>query len=211
HPPLVEVRGEVFIGIKQFERLNALQAELRDRIVAAAEEKGADTTKAAASAARRFPAFANPRNAASGGLRQQLHKKSGLELEAGEARLESLALFVHGIGAWPDPPVKAQSEIYDLLESWGLTTSPHTRVLASPDDVAQRVIELGEQRHSLEHEIDGVVVKVDELALHDELGQTSRAPRWAIAYKYPPEEVHTKLLDIIVSVGQTGRASCRVR
>ncbi len=207
HPPIVEVRGEVFIGIAEFERLNAFQAELRDRATAESVARGVDEEKAAASAARRFPAFANPRNAASGGLRQQLEKKSGLELEAGLERIAVLALYVHGIGAWENPPVSAQSEVYDLLQEWGLPTSPNTRVFDSVDDVLDRVAELGGQRHSLQHEIDGVVVKVDELALHPELGETSRAPRWAIAYKYPPEEVQTKLLDIVVSVGRTGRAT----
>nr|WP_255467031.1 NAD-dependent DNA ligase LigA [Aeromicrobium senzhongii] len=207
HPPLVEVRGEVFIGIEEFERLNAFQAALRERATAEAMARGVSEERATASAARKFPAFANPRNAASGGLRQQLDKKSGLELEAGQERIAVLALYVHGIGAWERPPVSAQSEVYDLLHQWGLPTSPNTRVLDSVDDVLARVEELGGQRHSLQHEIDGLVVKVDELALHPELGETSRAPRWAIAYKYPPEEVQTKLLDIVVSVGRTGRAT----
>ncbi|WP_078698521.1 NAD-dependent DNA ligase LigA [Aeromicrobium choanae] len=207
HPPLVEVRGEVFIGIEEFERLNAFQAELRERAVAESTARGVAEERATASAARRFPAFANPRNAASGGLRQQLDKKSGLELEAGNERIAVLNLYVHGIGAWERPPVSAQSEVYDLLQGWGLPTSPNTRVLDDVDDVLERVAELGGQRHSLQHEIDGLVVKVDELALHPELGETSRAPRWAIAYKYPPEEVQTTLLDIVVSVGRTGRAT----
>lgn len=207
HPALVEVRGEVFIGIEAFERLNAFQAELRERYIADALARGATEERATATAARRFPAFANPRNAASGGLRQQLDKKEGLDLEAARQRISALALYVHGIGAWPDPPVSAQSEVYELLRGWGLPTSPHTRVLPDVDAVAERVVELGRHRHDLEHEIDGVVVKVDELALHPELGETSRAPRWAIAYKYPPEEVQTTLLDIVVSVGRTGRAT----
>ncbi|UWF78498.1 NAD-dependent DNA ligase LigA [Microbacterium neungamense] len=216
HPPVVEVRGEVFIPVAAFERLNAAQAEFRDRAVAEARSRwesraGAkrpfDEDKAKAAAARRFPAFANPRNAASGGLRQQLDKKTGLEREAGLLRVDSLSLYVHGIGAWPDPPVAAQSEVYDLLAEWGLPTSPHTKVCRSIDEVVAFVEHFGEHRHDIEHELDGIVVKVDELALHDELGATSRAPRWAIAYKYPPEEVQTKLLDIVVSVGRTGRAT----
>ena len=216
HPSLVEVRGEVFIPVAAFENLNRLQGEYRERAVAEARERAAarrggakafDLEKAEQAAARRFPAFANPRNAASGGLRQQVDKKSGLELEAGLARIDSLALYVHGIGAWPDPPVAAQSEIYDLLASWGLPTSPYSKVEPSVDGVLDFVAYYGEHRHDVEHEIDGVVVKIDELALHDELGATSRAPRWAIAYKYPPEQVNTKLLDIVVSVGRTGRAT----
>ncbi|MGC5077498.1 NAD-dependent DNA ligase LigA [Agrococcus sp. DT81.2] len=217
HPPLVEVRGEVFIPVEAFERLNALQAELRGRSIEedrarwerrpAASRGDFDEEKAADRAARRFPAFANPRNAASGGLRQQLEKKGGLEREAGEERIAALAMYVHGFGAWPDPPVAAQSEVYALLAEWGLPTSPHVEVLQGADDVVAYVERFGERRHSVEHQLDGIVVKVDELALHDELGMTSRAPRWAIAYKYPPEEVHTKLLDIVVSVGRTGRAT----
>ena len=216
HPPIVEVRGEVFIPVAAFERLNAAQAEFRERTFDEArarwEARGGakrpfDEEKARTAAARRFPAFANPRNAASGGLRQQIDKKNGLELEAGLLRIESLSLYVHGIGAWQDPPVQAQSEVYDLLAAWGLPTSPHTRVCHGLDEVTAFVEHYGAHRHDVEHELDGIVVKVDELALHDELGATSRAPRWAIAYKYPPEEVQTKLLDIVVSVGRTGRAT----
>ncbi len=216
HPAIVEVRGEVFIPVAAFERLNAAQAEFRDRAFAETKARwdarsGAkrpfDEEKAKAAAARRFPSFANPRNAASGGLRQQLDKKSGLELEAGLLRIGSLSLYVHGVGAWPNPPVAAQSEVYELLSEWGLPTSPHTKVCHGIDEVIAFVDHFGEHRHDIEHELDGIVVKVDELALHDELGTTSRAPRWAIAYKYPPEEVQTRLLDIVVSVGRTGRAT----
>ncbi|MFK4837672.1 NAD-dependent DNA ligase LigA [Microbacterium sp. ZW T2_14] len=209
HPDIVEVRGEVFIPVAAFEQLNALQAAMRDRAVeeTRARSRAFDEAKARLSAERRFPSFANPRNAASGGLRQQLDKKDGLEREAGQARLDSLRLFVHGIGAWSRPPVDSQSEIYALLAEWGLPTSPYFRTADDIDGVLDFVAHYGEHRHDVEHEIDGVVVKVDELALHDELGATSRAPRWAIAYKYPPEQVNTKLLDIVVSVGRTGRAT----
>ncbi|WP_313480895.1 NAD-dependent DNA ligase LigA [Microbacterium sp.] len=216
HPDIVEVRGEVFIPVAAFERLNAAQASFRERAHADARDRwearpGAkkpfDDEKARTAAARRFPAFANPRNAASGGLRQQIDKKSGLELEAGLLRIASLSLYVHGIGAWTRPPVAAQSEVYELLAEWGLPTSPHTKVCRSIDEAEEFVAYFGEHRHDVEHELDGIVVKVDELALHDELGITSRAPRWAIAYKYPPEEVQTRLLDIVVSVGRTGRAT----
>ncbi|WP_102192031.1 NAD-dependent DNA ligase LigA [Microbacterium aurantiacum] len=216
HPTIVEVRGEVFIPVAAFERLNAAQARFRDLAYADALERwtargGAkrpfDEDKARTAAARRFPSFANPRNAASGGLRQQIEKKSGLELEAALLRVESLSMYVHGIGAWQNPPVATQSEVYRLLAEWGLPTSPHTKVCHGIDQVVEFVEHFGEHRHDIEHELDGIVVKVDELALHDELGMTSRAPRWAIAYKYPPEEVQTKLLDIVVSVGRTGRAT----
>lgn len=207
HPALVEVRGEVFIPVVAFDALNALQADLRERAVRESRTRSRDEEKALLSAARRFPAFANPRNAASGGLRQQIEKKDGLELEAGLARIHSLRLFVHGVGAWQDPPVSSQSEVYTLLAQWGLPTSPYLRTFDDIDGVVSFVEHYGEHRHDVEHEIDGIVVKVDELALHDELGATSRAPRWAIAYKYPPEQVNTTLLDIVVSVGRTGRAT----
>lgn len=209
HPALVEVRGEVFIPVAAFEELNALQAQMRDRAVeeTRARSRAFDEERARASAERRFPSFANPRNAASGGLRQQLDKKDGLEHEAGKARLDSLRLFVHGIGAWERPPVGSQSEVYALLAEWGLPTSPYFRTFDSVKGVLGFVERYGAHRHDVEHEIDGIVVKVDELALHAELGATSRAPRWAIAYKYPPEQVNTKLLDIVVSVGRTGRAT----
>ena len=183
HPELVEVRGEVFFPTEAFGALNARQAEAGER------------------------EFANPRNAASGSLRQKSEGKNAAQLELMHRRLSGLKMLVHGIGAWPDPPVSAQSEVYELLAGWGLPTSQRYRVVDSVDGVQGFVGYYGEHRHSVEHEIDGVVVKVDELALHDELGATSRAPRWAIAYKYPPEQVNTKLLDIVVSVGRTGRAT----
>ncbi|MBN9240402.1 MAG: DNA ligase (NAD(+)) LigA [Micrococcales bacterium 70-64] len=207
HPELVEVRGEVFLTVAAFEKLNEGLAAFREQVVREGLAKGMDEERALSSAGRRFPALANPRNAASGGLRQQVDKKSGLELEAGLARIESLSLYVHGIGAWANPPVASQSEIYTLLASWGLPTSPYSSVRPDSAGAAEFIRYYGENRHSVEHEIDGVVVKVDELALHEELGATSRAPRWAIAYKYPPEQVNTKLLDIVVSVGRTGRAT----
>ena len=183
HPDLVEVRGEVFFNVADFESLNAYQEKAGDRL------------------------FANPRNAASGSLRQKSEGKNERQLQAMHERLSRLRLTVHGIGAWPDPPVSSQSEVYALLASWGLPTSAYFRVADSPAGADEFIRHYGEHRHDVEHEIDGVVVKVDELALHDELGATSRAPRWAIAYKYPPEQVNTKLLDIVVSVGRTGRAT----
>jgi len=216
HPALVEVRGEVFIPTAAFEKLNELQAELRERAFHDTKDRQSsrkagftelDEEKARLSAARRFPAFANPRNAASGGLRQQLDKKDGLDLEAARARFASLRMLVHGIGAWPDPPVAAQSDVYGLLKGWGLPTSPYFRVVDGAPAAVEFIEYYGAHRGDPEHEIDGIVIKVDELELHNELGATSRAPRWAIAYKYPPEQVQTKLLDIVVSVGRTGRAT----
>ncbi|MFC6355277.1 NAD-dependent DNA ligase LigA [Luethyella okanaganae] len=183
HPPLVEVRGEVFFPVEAFRELNAAQAEAGEKV------------------------FANPRNAASGSLRQKAEGKNAAQLELMHARLGRLQMLVHGIGAWRNPPVSSQSRVYELLQSWGLPTSSHYRVLDSVPGASEFIGYFGEHRDSVEHEIDGIVVKIDELALHDELGATSRAPRWAIAYKYPPEQVNTKLLDIVVSVGRTGRAT----
>ena len=207
HPALVEVRGEIFLPVEGFEQLNRLQARLRERAEEEAKRRGTGDDRASLSALRRFPAFANPRNAASGGLRQQLDRKAGLELESAVARLDALRMYVHGIGAWLDAPVASQSHVYGLLAEWGLPTSPYFEVAEDAEAAAAFIERYGANRHSVEHEIDGVVVKVDELALHDELGATSRAPRWAIAYKYPPEQVNTKLLDIVVSIGRTGRAT----
>ena len=207
HPDVVEVRGEVYLRKAAFEELNGVLEELRDEVVEQMRGRpNFQEDRAQASAQRRFPPLANPRNAAAGSLRQLLDEKSGLELRAGEERLRRLELIVHGIGAW-EPDVASQSEVYALLNDWGLPTSPHVATVRDPDEVVAYVERYGERRNSIEHEIDGVVVKVDQLALRRGLGTTSRAPRWAIAYKYPPEQVHTKLLDIKVGVGRTGRAT----
>jgi DNA ligase (NAD+) len=183
HPPLVEVRGEVFFPVAEFEALNAAQLDLGEKV------------------------FANARNAASGSLRQKAEGKNPASLALMRARLNRLHMLVHGIGAWANPPVDSQSKTYELLKEWGLPTSTHYRVVDSAKAAAGFIEYYGQHRDSVEHEIDGIVIKVDELALHDELGATSRAPRWAIAYKYPPEQVNTKLLDIVVSIGRTGRAT----
>jgi DNA ligase (NAD+) len=183
HPPIVEVRGEVFFESAIFEQLNADQVAAGERV------------------------FANARNAASGSLRQVKENKSQAQLDRMYRRLGRLSMLVHGIGAWSNPPVDSQSATYALLKEWGLPTSSHYRVLKTATEASEFIEYFGENRGSVEHEIDGIVVKVDELALHEELGATSRAPRWAIAYKYPPEQVNTKLLDIVVSVGRTGRVT----
>jgi DNA ligase (NAD+) len=183
HPDVVEIRGEVFFRTAEFDDLNARQASLGEKT------------------------FANPRNAASGSLRQKAESKNERQLDLMHDRLSRLSLYVHGIGAWRNPPVANQSEVYDLLKSWGMPTSPYWAVVTDVAGAISYVEKNGEHRHDLEHEIDGVVVKVDDLELHDRLGATSRAPRWAIAYKYPPEQVNTVLLDIVVGVGRTGRAT----
>ena len=142
--------------------------------------------------------FANPRNAAAGSLRQ---KDPALTAQ------RPLSMFVHGIGAREGLSAGSQSETYALLKEWGLPTSPYFKVLDTYEEVLEFIQRFGDHRHDLLHEIDGIVIKVDDFGLQRGLGHTSRVPRWAVAYKYPPEEVHTKLLDIQVNVGRTGRVT----
>jgi len=140
--------------------------------------------------------LANPRNAAAGSLRQK---------DPQQTAKRPLRMFVHGLGRNTELGIARQSESYELMASWGLPVSPYSRVVTSREAVAEFIAEHGEKRHDLLHDIDGIVVKIDELATQEQLGYTSRVPRWAVAYKYPPEEVHTRLLDIAVQVGRTGR------
>ncbi|MUU70279.1 NAD-dependent DNA ligase LigA [Pseudarthrobacter sp. GA104] len=142
--------------------------------------------------------LANPRNAAAGSLRQK---------DPAETAKRPLKMFVHGIGAREGLEARSQSETYDLLKEWGLPVSPYSEVLGSLDEVLEFIKRYGDKRHKLLHEIDGIVIKVDDFATQRALGYTTRVPRWAVAYKYPPEEVHTKLLDIQVNVGRTGRVT----
>jgi DNA ligase (NAD+) len=142
--------------------------------------------------------FANPRNAAAGSLRQKDPRVSASR---------PLRMVVHGIGASRGFAAARQSEAYDRLRAWGLPVSDRFQVVPTLEEVSAYVRHHGEHRHDVEHEIDGVVVKVDQVPLQRRLGSTARAPRWAIAYKYPPEEVTTKLLDVRVNVGRTGRVT----
>ncbi|MGW0579144.1 NAD-dependent DNA ligase LigA [Streptomyces sp. NPDC002920] len=174
-PTLVEIRGEVYFPMEQFEELNA-------RLVGAGDKP-----------------FANPRNAAAGSLRQKDPRVTATR---------PLHMVVHGIGALEGfEGMGRLSDAYDLLKRWGLPTSRHNKVVDDLDGVRRFIAYYGENRHSVEHEIDGVVVKLDEIPLQGRLGSTSRAPRWAIAYKYAPEEVNTKLVNIRVGVGRTGRVT----
>ncbi|OBG21311.1 DNA ligase (NAD(+)) LigA [Mycolicibacterium celeriflavum] len=173
-PKVLEVRGEVFFRVADFEELNAgLVAEGK-------------------------PPFANPRNSAAGSLRQKN--------PAVTAR-RKLRMICHGMGRAEGFRPKTLHDAYRALKAWGLPVSEHTAQVKGMDAVTERIAYWGEHRHDVEHEIDGVVVKVDDVALQRRLGSTSRAPRWAIAYKYPPEEAQTKLLDIKVNVGRTGRVT----
>ena len=144
------------------------------------------------------PRFANPRNAAAGSLRQKDPKVTASR---------PLDVVVHGIGAVTGVNFNLQSKAYELLKGWGLPTSSRYKVVADRKEVLAFIDLYEKNRHNVEHEIDGVVIKVNELDVQNTLGFTSRAPKWAIAYKYPPEEVSTKLLDIKVSVGRTGRVT----
>ena len=173
-PRVLEVRGEVFFRVADFEDLNAgLVAEGK-------------------------APFANPRNSAAGSLRQKN--------PAVTAR-RKLRLICHGLGHAEGFSPTTLHDAYRALQHWGLPVSEHTTKVKGLDAVTERIAYWGEHRHDVEHEIDGVVVKVDEVALQRRLGSTSRAPRWAIAYKYPPEEATTQLLDIRVNVGRTGRVT----
>ncbi|NBV90130.1 MAG: NAD-dependent DNA ligase LigA, partial [Actinobacteria bacterium] len=212
-PELIEVRGEVYYSLAEFDELNL------------------EVTEAGGTA------FANPRNAASGTLRLRIDKrieavtaakerlakkpddakaKAALErreqeFAAATKSLGRLGLIVHGIGVHDGLEIKAQSHAYELLKEWGLPTSPRVRVVQSAAEVIDYINEFGAIRHNLEHDIDGVVVKVDDLNNQAELGFTARAPRWAVAFKYPPTVVRTKLLDIGVQVGRTGRVTPRAQ
>ena len=173
-PDLVEVRGEVFLSVTEFAKVN-------EHLV----EQGK-------------PPFANPRNSAAGSLRQKDPRVTASR---------NLGFVAHGLGVVEGVGIDRLSQAYDLLDAWGVPTSPHRKVVHDMVEVQAYVDHFAEHRHSVEHEIDGVVVKIDSRSVQDQLGSTSRAPRWAIAYKYPPEEVTTTLLDIRVAVGRTGRVT----
>lgn len=140
--------------------------------------------------------FANPRNSAAGSLRQKKPQVTARR---------RLGMICHGLGRLDGTTPKTLHDIYLALGAWGLPVSKHTTKLVGTDAILEKIEYWGVHRHDVEHEIDGIVVKVDDVGLQRRLGSTSRAPRWAIAYKYPPEEATTKLLDIKVGVGRTGR------
>jgi DNA ligase (NAD+) len=173
-PAFVEVRGEVFMPVEAFEKLN-------EGLVQAGKAP-----------------FSNPRNSAAGSLRQKDPRVTATR---------ALRMVCHGLGARKGFEPDRQSQAYAALKAWGLPTSDRATVLPDLAAVREFIDYYGEHRHDVEHEIDGVVVKVDQVGLQRRLGSTSRAPRWAIAFKYPPEEVTTKLLEIEVNVGRTGRVT----
>jgi len=176
-PKLIEVRGEVYLPTKRFEEINAEQE-----------------------AAGR-PLYANARNTAAGSLRQK---------DPAVTATRRLAMTCHGVGAREGFEAASQSQAYAALASWGLPISDLVKVVPDLEAVEEFIDYFAEHRHDpqvLSHEIDGVVIKVDDVGLQRRLGSTSRAPRWAIAYKYPPEEVNTRLLAIEVNTGRTGRVT----
>jgi DNA ligase (NAD+) len=188
-PPVLEVRGEVYLPVAAFHQLNERQAEAGK------------------------PLYVNPRNTAAGSLRQKDPRVTATR---------PLSLIVHGLAvpgagaesmpapdddAVPDDVPTTQSGWYERLREWGLPVSDVYRVVGTLDEVREYIDYYAEHRHDPPYEIDGVVIKLDRLEVQRALGATSRAPRWAIAYKYPPEEVTTRLLDIRVNVGRTGRVT----
>ncbi|WP_285735123.1 NAD-dependent DNA ligase LigA [Kitasatospora phosalacinea] len=193
-PELVEIRGEVYFPTEEFDALNASFAAENERRRQENEERAREGKRPRAM----IRLFMNPRNAAAGSLRQ----KDPLVTAA-----RPLRMVVHGIGARKGFDIDCQSHAYQLLHDWGLPTAKHNKVVGSLEEVRAFIKHFGEQRHSVEHEIDGVVVKVDEIPLQGRLGATSKSPRWAIAWKYPPEEVTGKLADIKIGIGRTGRAT----
>ena len=213
-PDLLEVRGEVYFPVAAFRGINDQRLDLG--LSPFANPRNA----AAGNLRQRVDKRERELNEARAALdaAQGRGEKSRLRAEERVARLEgdlnratqalgALRLVVHGVGAIEGVAPTAQSQAYELLASWGLPTSDRIAVHHDLAGVEAYVARYGENRHDVEHEIDGVVVKVDDFALQSRLGSTSRAPRWAIAYKYPPEVVRTRLLDIQVNVGRTGRVT----
>lgn len=179
-PHVLEVRGEVYMAKSAFDRLN-------ERAAAAGDQ-----------------AYVNPRNTAAGSLRQK---------DAAKTAERELSFFSYQLGqievaAGADAPqLRSHGEQLDFIAALGFPVNEHVKFLDTVDEIADHCLHWQEHRHDLDYEIDGVVIKVDDLDQRDVLGFTSRAPRWAIAYKFPPEERTTTLLDIQVSVGRTGRAT----
>ena len=170
-PDQVEIRGEIYLPKSVFEQLN----QERD-------EEG-------------LPAFANPRNAAAGSLKQ---------LDPAIAARRKLAAVFYGTGAWSGDLPPSGHDVFAMMKKWGLPVSEKILEAGDSDSVIEAIREMGEMRHGFVYDTDGAVIKLDNLSLRREFGSTSKAPRWAIAYKYEPERAQTKLLDITVQVGRTG-------
>ncbi|PSL06086.1 DNA ligase (NAD+) [Haloactinopolyspora alba] len=208
-PEVVEVRGEAVFPEAEFEAINAERAELGLPLFANARNSGAGVLRQRMDRRREKLDAAKAKADAAGGSGRSQGALERLqeEFDRAERSLGRLTLVCHGIGRRGGFEVRHQSEAYEALRAWGLPVSDRVRVVSDLDAVREYIDHYNEHRHDVEFEIDGVVVKVDQVDLQRQLGSTSRAPRWAIAYKYPPEEVTTELLDIRVNVGRTGRVT----
>lgn len=177
-PALVNIRGEVYFTVADFEKTNEERQEAGER------------------------PFVNPRNAAAGSLRQK---------DPEQTAKRPLSFVAHGVGevVWEQPGEAPTTQMgwYEQFQAWGVPTSAHTEVVEGADEAAKMVEKIGDSRPTFDHIIDGIVFKLNSLAQQAEWGATSRAPRWAVAYKFPPQEEFTRLLDIRVQVGRTGRVT----
>ena len=208
-PEICEIRGEIYFPLSAFNELNEQRSAQWEEYSSAKKAGNLAAWRAqrqkAGLPSKVEPPFVNPRNAAAGSLRQK---------DARVTAARPLALIAHGIGKvqWKAAdlaagftPPASQLQWYHQIRQWGLPVSEYTRPLRGLDKIQEFITHIGKIRPEISHEIDGVVLKIDDLKTQGELGFTARAPRWAVAYKFPPQEVHTKLVDIRVGVGRTGR------
>lgn len=208
-PEICEIRGEIYFPLSAFNKLNEQRSAQWEEYSSAKKAGSLAAWRAqrqrAGLPSKVEPPFVNPRNAAAGSLRQK---------DARVTATRPLAMIAHGIGKvqWKAAdlaagfaPPASQLQWYHQLREWGLPVSEYTRPLRGLDKIQEFITHIGKIRPEISHEIDGVVLKIDDLKTQEELGFTARAPRWAVAYKFPPQEVHTKLVDIRVGVGRTGR------
>ncbi|WP_428117539.1 NAD-dependent DNA ligase LigA [Candidatus Poriferisodalis sp.] len=209
-PEVLEVRGEVYMRISEFETLNRAQATKRDEFIASrptakqvargiAEAWERDPQSKVAAAHNQFPGYRNPRNTAAGSLRQK---------DPSVTATRNLSFWSYDRGEMVGgPELTNATELFAYFAALGLPVNPHITTFESIDKVVTHCREWQAARHSPDYEIDGVVIKLEDLTLRQALGETSRVPRWAIAFKFPPEEQVTLLEDIEVSIGRTGRAT----
>jgi DNA ligase (NAD+) len=169
-PQSLSVRGEVYLALADFERINQKQMESGDKL------------------------YANPRNTAAGSLKQ---------LDPGVTATRPLKFFAYGVGG-TDGKLRSQWEVLQALKSWGLPVNPLSKRCQTAEEAIAFHAQVEARRAKLPYEIDGVVVKVNDFAVQAEAGTRSRSPRWAIAWKFPPQEARTRVLGIEVQVGRTG-------
>ncbi|VDG76951.1 DNA ligase, NAD-dependent [Actinobaculum suis] len=205
-PELIEVRGEVFFPLREFAKLNEQRRRAVEEAEAELEEEGLsfEQRRRARAVIANMQPFANPRNAAAGSLRQK---------EPSVTASRPLSFIAHGVGEIRGIPASRETELstqtglYQAFSEWGIPISPYNQLADSWEEIEEFVNNLATHRSDLLHGIDGAVLKVNTRSLQSSLGETSRVPRWAVAFKYPPEEVETRLLDIRVHVGRTGRVT----